>query len=206
MSEVFPEGSGLPCDTSSRTFPAENYWFSIRIKCYISHSMRYRVRGHTRQLKVECRKPPARTRTAPTVNPSEVFNTSKALALTQKGLQWEREEEGEGTAWGMQLWLGKCNVHGENNCRSVLKCCHILPLTRNLLGRFIVYHYCYHKAFKRIGTQISLLFFSYLIDLGKVFIGEEGKRVNLLIKRKYEVTYKWHFPCYNTFILAWEIT
>lgn len=77
-----------------------------------------------------------------------------------------------------------------------------LPLTSNFLKGFIVYYYCYHKAFKRIGTQRSQLFLFYLVDLGKVLIGEEEKRVKLLVKRKYEVTYECHFLYHNISILA----
>lgn len=101
-----------------------------------------------------------------------------------EGQEEKGKGDGRGIAWGMLFRLRKCNVHTENNCRSLLKYCCVLPLTNNLLGRFIVYHYCYHKAFKTTGTQMSLLFFFYLIDLRRVFIGEEGKRVKLLIKKK----------------------
>lgn len=85
MSEVFPEGVSLP----SKLFLPKKI-ISIRIKYYLSHSTRCRDRGHTRQLRVKCGKPPAKIRTAPIVNPlDEIFNTIKALALTQKGLQRE---------------------------------------------------------------------------------------------------------------------
>lgn len=63
--------------------------FSIKIKYYLYHSTRYRNIGHTRQLRVQCRKPRTRTRRPHDNKPRKVgsLTTSKALTLTLKGLQ-----------------------------------------------------------------------------------------------------------------------
>lgn len=73
-----------------QNFSCKKVLVSIRIKYYLSHSTRCRDRQHTRQLRVERGKPPARTRTAPTVNPEGgPLIPAKALASTQKSPQRE---------------------------------------------------------------------------------------------------------------------
>lgn len=107
----------------------------------------------------------------------------EAAEERERGNEGEMERERETTAWGALLWLGdEMYIWKTTEDHYSTIAVFFLPLTSNFLKGFIVYYYCYHKAFKRIGSQRSQLFLFYLVDLGKVLIGEEEKRVKLLVK------------------------